>query len=108
MWPLLVASLGADRSARFAAFAAARAPAGALRDGWDLARELRRDGELTGAAAVELAEREVAWHYDGRSAPRRRRGPAVRHVGRHVVLQVAGRVMHLGVTTEALQREAAV
>ena len=96
VWPLLAASLGASWSATFAAFAAARAPAGALREGWDLARELRRGKRLGDAAAVELAEREVAWRYDGGSAPRRRCGPALRRVGRHVVLQVAGHVTHLG------------
>ena len=58
----------------FAASVAGRAPAGALRDGWDLARELHRRGELGDAAAVELAEREVTLHRDGR----RRRLPAVR------------------------------
>jgi len=95
-WPLLAASLGVDWPATFTAFAASRAPAGALRDGWDLARELHRRGELGDAAAVELAEREVAWGYDGRSDPRRRCGPAVRRVGGLVVLQVAGRIMHIG------------
>jgi len=38
----------------------------------------------------------VAWGYDGRSDPRRRCGPAVRRGGGLVVLQVAGRIMHIG------------
>jgi hypothetical protein len=86
-----------------------------LRDGWDLARDLRdgslRDGAnpshdsrngadlmrepnpgLPALAEAELAAREAEWRYDGTSAPRRRRGPAVRRVGRAVAVQVAGRV----------------
>jgi len=96
VWPLLAASFGADWPAIFTAYAATRAPAGALRDGWDLARELRGRGTLGHAAVVELAEREGAWRYDGRGDPRRRCGPAVRWTGGLVVLQLAGRIAHLG------------
>jgi len=46
-------------------------------------------------AAQELAEREVTWHYDGASAPRRRRGPALRRAGGTLFVQVAGRVWRL-------------
>ena len=42
------------------------------------------------AARLELAEREVRWRYDGAGPPARRRAPAVRRVGRTVVVQVAG------------------
>ena len=93
-WPLLVASLGPDWPAVFAASVAGRPPAGALDDGWDLARALYRRGELGTAAAMELAEREVAL----RRTPgghARRRLPAVRRTARGVVVQVAGRVRHL-------------
>jgi hypothetical protein len=93
-WPLLAASLGPDWAATFAASVAGRAPAGALRDGWDLARELRDSGALGAAAAVELAEREVTLRYDGASTPRRRRLPAVRWCGRALVLQFGGRLVH--------------
>ena len=96
VWPLLATSPRMDWSATFTAFAASRAPAGALRDGWDLARELHRRSGLGDAAAVELAEREVAWRYDGRGDPRSRCGPAVRWAGGLVVLQLAGRITHLG------------
>ena len=68
--PLLAASLGPAWPEAFVASVAGRAPAGALRDGWDLARELHRRGELGDAASVELAEREVTLHRDGRRAPR--------------------------------------
>ena len=77
----------------FAASVAGRAPAGALRDGWDLARELHRRGELSDAAAVELAEREVTLHRDGR----RRRLPAGRRCASGVVVQLGRRVYHVGV-----------
>ena len=90
VWPLL-AALCPDWPATFAAFVADRAPAGALRDGWDLARDLLRRGQLGDAAAVELAEREVALHRDGR----RRRLPAVRRCPGGVVVQIGGRVRHL-------------
>ena len=85
VWPLLAASLG-PRLARHRSplTSTGRAPAGALRDGWDLARELGRRGELSDAAAVELAEREVTLHHDGATAaaagrsPVRRTGPSCR------------------------------
>ena len=44
VWPLLAASLGPAWLAAFTDSVARRAPAGALREGWDLARELRRRG----------------------------------------------------------------
>jgi hypothetical protein len=79
-WPLLAASLGADWTRRFAAYADGREPAGALRDGWDLARTLRGQGELAGGAVAELAEREAALRYDGASAPRPRRWAGLRRL----------------------------
>ena len=93
LWPLLAASLGSAWPEVFTASVAGRAPAGALRDGWDLARELHRRGELGDAAAVELAEREVTLHRDGR----RRRLPAGRRCASGVVVQLGGRVYHVGV-----------
>jgi hypothetical protein len=77
-WPSLAASLGADWPVVFAAHHAGREPAGALRDGWDVARHLQGRGALAPGAAVELAEREAAYRYDGRSAPRARRGVRAR------------------------------
>jgi hypothetical protein len=87
-WPMLAASFGAGWKRAFADWAAARPTRGSLRDGWDMARELR----LSGAAAEELAEREATMRYDGASAPQPRRSPAVRSAGGAVVLQFAGRV----------------
>ncbi|MEU4236444.1 hypothetical protein [Actinoplanes sp. NPDC026619] len=91
-WPLLAASLGARWKHTFAEWATARPTQGSLRDGWDLARDLRSRGELTGSAAEELAEREAAMRYDGASAPRPRRTPAMRSAAGAVVIQIAGRV----------------
>jgi hypothetical protein len=96
VWPLMAASLGCDWPRAFAAHAEGRPPAGALRDGWDLARALHARGALGDLAAVELAEREVALRYDGHSAPRPRRGPSVRRVGTLVVLRLAGRNLRFG------------
>ena len=89
VWPLLAASLGPRWHDIVAAYVAGRAPAGALRDGWLLARDLDRCGGLSDAAAVELAEREVTLHHDGR-----RRLPAARRCGGGVVVQIGGRVHH--------------
>jgi hypothetical protein len=95
-WPLLAAALGADWSASFGAWAAGRPPAGALRDGWDFARSLSQlAAGLPPLAAQELAVRELTWHYDGVSVPRRRRGPAWRRCAGAVYVQVAGRVWRL-------------
>jgi hypothetical protein len=95
-WPRLAASLGPDWPALFATSVGDRPPTGALVEGWDLARTLHERGELGDAAALELAEREVTLHYDGRNPPRRRRGPAVRRAGRLVLVRVAGRTVRLG------------
>ncbi|MEV4414334.1 hypothetical protein [Catellatospora sp. NPDC049609] len=83
-WPLLAAAAGPGAwPSAFAAWAAGRAPQGSLRDGWDYARAHRpRDP----AAARELALRELLWAYDGKSAPKPRRGPALRlHAGELLV-----------------------
>lgn len=90
-WPLLATGLGADWLPTFRAWATARPTNGSLRDGWDLARELTTDGRLPAPAAQELAVREAGWRYDGRSAPRLRRRPALGRAGGAVVVQVAGR-----------------
>jgi uncharacterized protein (TIGR04222 family) len=100
-WPMLAAGHGPAWADAFAAWAAGRPPLGSLRDGWDLARELARESARDSArdraalaepAARELAAREAAWRYDGRSAPRRRWLPAVRRAPGAVVVQFAGRV----------------
>ncbi|SBT44208.1 hypothetical protein [Micromonospora auratinigra] len=91
-WPLLAAGLGADWPATFAGWAAGRPTNGSLRDGWDLARELRGRGALPPLGAEELASREATTRYDGRTPPRARRLPALTRAGGAVVLQLAGRV----------------
>jgi hypothetical protein len=92
-WPSLRTDFGADWPGAFAAWAAGRPSAGALRDGWDFARDAAAAGRLGPLGAAELAERDVRWRYDGRSAPRRRRAPAYRHTPDGSVLQVFGRVL---------------
>ena len=92
-WPLLRTSFGSGWSVAFTAWAAGRPPNGALRDGWDFAREAAAAGRLGPLAAADLAEREVMWRYDGRSAPRRRRWPAYRRSADGPVVQVFGRVV---------------
>ncbi|MET0187420.1 MAG: hypothetical protein ABW212_00375 [Pseudonocardia sediminis] len=81
-WPLLAAALGPNWTPTFAARFDGVAPTDALREGWDLARELRSDARFTPGAARELAAREAALHYDGVSAPRRRSraDAALRHL----------------------------
>ncbi|WP_316689101.1 hypothetical protein [Pseudonocardia sp. H11422] len=69
VWPLLAASLGPAWPGTFAAHADGHPPAGALRDGWDLARALRAGGEPGDGGAAELAEREVGRRYDGVRPP---------------------------------------
>jgi pimeloyl-ACP methyl ester carboxylesterase len=92
VWPLLAGSLGPTWPDAYAASVGGRGSTGALRDGWNLARELSRRGELGDAAALELAEREVALRYrDGRP----RRLPAVRRYPGGAVVQLGGRVHHL-------------
>ena len=91
-WPLLAASLRTNWLREFTAWAAARPTQGSLRDGWDLARELAARGGLPALAGEELATREATLRYDGRTAPRPRRAPAVRGAAGSVVVQIAGRV----------------
>ncbi|MGC4772461.1 hypothetical protein ACLQ25_26235 [Micromonospora sp. DT44] len=91
-WPGLAAGLGVAWPATFADWAAGRPTAGSLRDGWDLARTLRGRAVLPPSGAEELAVREATLRYDGRSAPRPRRLPAVTRAGGAVAVQVAGRV----------------
>ncbi|MCU7723399.1 hypothetical protein ODJ79_06720 [Actinoplanes sp. KI2] len=95
-WPMLSAGLGDRWKASFSSWAAERPTQGSLRDGWDLARDLRRKRELPAIAGAELAEREARWSYDGSSAPRARRGPAVRSAVGTVAVQVAGRTWVIG------------
>lgn len=71
-WPALAAGYGPQWTHAFGAYAAARPPGGALRDGWDFARHLAAQGDLSPAATAELRARERAWRYHGRRAPRRR------------------------------------
>lgn len=79
-WPLLAAALGETFRTLFTHWAAARPPHGALRDGWDFARELAASDRLPGLAVGELAARDVRSRYDGGHEPRPRRLPAVRAV----------------------------
>jgi hypothetical protein len=94
-WPMLAAAFGRGWTGQFAGWAAARPTRGSLRDGWDLARELTERDALPLPAGEELAAREAGWRYDGRSAPRPRRAPALRRAAGSVVLQIAGRVRTL-------------
>ncbi|GAA4978080.1 hypothetical protein WHI96_14845 [Pseudonocardia tropica] len=71
-WPLLAVDAGADWQARFDARFDGVAPYGPEREGWDLARELAAAGRLGVGARRELAAREAALYYDGRTAPRPR------------------------------------
>jgi hypothetical protein len=91
-WPSLAAALGPRWAGIFTGWADQRPTLGALRDGWDLARDLESRGELPAAAGAELAGREAARRYDGRSAPRVRRAPAIRKAAGSVAIQMAGRV----------------
>ena len=100
-WPALATSLGPQWMSTFASWAAGRPPAGSLRDGWELARSLDRQGTLADAARVELATREVRLRYADDGPPRPRRLPAVRRVGAVVVLQLAGRVRTLPLRRDA-------
>jgi len=104
VWPMLSASFGPQWNIAFAAWAAARPPLGALRDGWDFARDATTPGGADAvtsagigpAAASELAEREVSWRYDGTTNPRRRRLPAARLVRGVVLVQILGRPFRIG------------
>ena len=89
-WPSLAAAFGPRWAQEFGRWAARRPTRGALRDGWDLARELKSRGELPATAGAELAIREAAWRYDGRERPRIRRAPAIRSAAGSVALQIAG------------------
>jgi hypothetical protein len=91
-WPLLAAAFGKRWTGEFAQWAAGRPTQGSLRDGWDLARDLVARDALPALAGEELVTREAAWRYDGASAPRPRRGPALRSAGGSVAVQIAGRV----------------
>ena len=91
-WPDLVHALGTGWWQQWSGWAASRPTRGSLRDGWDLARELAGRQALPAAAGPELAAREAAMSYDGKTAPRRRRAPAVRAAAGSVAAQAAGRV----------------
>jgi hypothetical protein len=71
-WPALAAGLGPQWTVEFGGWARDRAPNGALRDGWDLARALSATGRLPEGARAELRSRERRWRYDGTGAPRPR------------------------------------
>jgi hypothetical protein len=91
-WPSTAAAFGRGWTTEFAGWAATRPTQGSLRDGWDLARDLAARDALPESAGEELAAREALWRYDGASAPRPRRTPALRRAAGSVVLQIAGRV----------------
>jgi hypothetical protein len=88
-WPDLARALGSAWWPTWSAWAAARPTQGSLRDGWDLARSLPA---LPAEAGAELAEREATMRYDGQTAPRPRRAPAVRWAAGSVAVQILGRV----------------
>lgn len=92
IWPELARSHGDRWRHVFAAWACGRPPMGALRDGWDFAR----DNPPQGAAAVELMVKEALWGYRRQAPARRRRLPAVRLRHGVLVIQIAGRVRVLG------------
>jgi hypothetical protein len=96
VWPHLAASLGDSWTDRFSRWARGRPTRGALRDGWDLARELALLGELPPLGRTELALREVTARYDGRTDPRPRYRPAVRLVPGGLVFGMLGRAYPLG------------
>lgn len=91
-WPMLAAGIGPGWQLSFATWAATRPTRGSLRDGWDLARELASRGSLPRLAGAELAAREAALRYDGKTTPRVRRGPALRRVSGAIAVQLLGRV----------------
>jgi hypothetical protein len=91
-WPLTAAAFGRGWTTEFARWAATRPTQGSLRDGWDLVRDLVARGALPAGAGEELAAREASWRYDGDSAPRPRRAPALRSAAGSIALQIAGRV----------------
>jgi hypothetical protein len=93
-WPMLRVDFGPHWMDEFRRWCDGRAPHGALRDGWDLARSYQH--RLGPAARLELAAREVAWSYDGVSAPRRRRAPAMRRVGGVLLVRIGGRTLRIG------------
>lgn len=92
-WPLLAAGLGPRWPEVFGRWAEGRPTAGAHRDGWDLARDLRAVGELPPLGAEELAVWQAGHRYPkpGRP-PRPRRLPSWGHAGGAVAIQFAGRV----------------
>ena len=92
LWPMLAAGLGHRWPAIFQQWAAQRPTQGALRDGWDFARDLRDQGRLPALGAEELAVREARLRYRGDAPPRPRRLPALARAGGAVAVQVAGRV----------------
>jgi hypothetical protein len=90
VWPVLASEC--QWPDQFIEWVDGHTPQGALRDGFDFARHLHSQGPLTSAAAVELAEYEVLWHYDGHRPPRRRRLPALRRAGDTWLVHVLGRL----------------
>lgn len=93
-WPQLRHELGPEWIDEFRRWAEGRVGRDALRDGWDFARTYV--DRLREGARLELAQREVVWRYDGDHPPRRRRVPALRRVGRTVLVQIGGHVLRLG------------
>jgi hypothetical protein len=91
-WPELARSFGSGWIREWSGWAATRPTQGSLRDGWDLARDLAGRGALPADAGLELATREAAMTYDGTSAPRARRLPAIRSAAGSTVIRFAGRV----------------
>ena len=95
-WPLLAAGLGDQWNDCFCRWAHGRPSQGALRDGWDLARELAANGQLPELASSELAFRDIVMKYDGRANPRRRWLPKIRRLPGTLAIGVLGHVRLLG------------
>jgi hypothetical protein len=82
--------MGREWTREFVRWAAERPTLGSMRDGWDLAVALEARGVLPRAAGEELAARRAGWRYDGVTAPRARRMPALGRAAGSVALQTAG------------------
>lgn len=92
VWPVLAHSYADRWRTVFATWATGRPPLGALRDGWEFARENPPEG----AAAVELMLFQTTWGYRRKAPPRKRMLPAIRFRRGVLVVQVARRVRVFG------------
>jgi hypothetical protein len=105
-WPTLRAQWGPQWTHSFGEWARGRPPQGSLRDGWDFA--LAHRSALSAAAVADLAGVEATYVYDSVSAPRPRRLPAVRLVPGTIIVQVAGRVLRVRLTSPRRARRSGI